>query len=143
MWSIFSYWLVIFKTFIDRLVEKEVIIEILSRGPTKCLVVAKIPNSSHYRRVDFLFSPPEEFPFAILYFTGSKEFNTSMREKALKMEVTLNEHGFSKMEGRKKGEKIDMPELINRIITSKKKVIACYDHGLYYDIFYLLQMCLL
>ena len=97
----------IFKTFIDRLVEKQVITEILSRGPTKCLVVAKIPNSSHYRRVDFLFSPPEEFPFAILYFTGSKEFNTSMREKALKMGVTLNEHGFSKMEGRKKGEKIE------------------------------------
>lgn len=106
----------IFKTFIDRLVENKIIVEILSRGPTKCLVVAKLPSSPHYRRVDFLFSSPEEFPFAILYFTGSKEFNTDMREQALKMGYTLNEHGFSKMEGRKKGEKIESE---NRFISEK------------------------
>ena len=47
------------------------------------------------------------YPFALLYFTGSKEFNTGMRERALKMGYTLNEHGFSKMEGRKKGAKVD------------------------------------
>ena len=30
-----------------------------------------------------------------------------MRERALRMGYTLNEHGFSKMEGRKKGAKVD------------------------------------
>ena len=40
----------------------------------------KLPNALYARRVDFLFTTKEEFPFAILYFTGSKEFNTSVRK---------------------------------------------------------------
>ena len=39
-----------------------------------------------------------------------------MRERALKMGYTLNEHGFSKMEGRKKGDKLD------RVIKSQKEI---------------------
>ena len=94
-------------SFIDELVNKKVILEVLSRGPTKCLVIAKLPRHKVARRVDFLFTPASTYPFALLYFTGSKEFNTGMRERALKMGYTLNEHGFSKMDGRKKGAKVD------------------------------------
>ena len=36
----------------------------------------------------------EEFPFAILYFTGSKMFNTLMRARANDMNLTMNEHGY-------------------------------------------------
>ena len=43
----------------------------------------------------------------ILYFTGSKYFNVGMRERALNMGYSLNEHGFYKMDGKVKGEKID------------------------------------
>lgn len=96
-----------FKTFIDTLLEKNIILEVLSRGNTKCLVVAKLPWCQYARRVDFLYTSPEEFAFSILYFTGSKGFNTAMRERALNLGYTLNEHGFSKMENRKKGEKLD------------------------------------
>ena len=96
----------VFVEFIDKLLKAKVIIEVLSRGPTKCLVIAKLPGAKYARRVDFLYSSKEEFPFAILYFTGSKDFNTAMRERALTMGYTLNEHGFSKMEGRKKGAKL-------------------------------------
>jgi DNA polymerase/3'-5' exonuclease PolX len=92
---------------INVLIEKKVILEVLSRGPTKCLVVAKLPRHKIARRVDFLFTSDDAYPFALLYFTGSKEFNTEMRERALRMGYTLNEHGFSKMEGRKKGAKVD------------------------------------
>jgi DNA ligase (NAD+) len=97
----------VFKDFVDALISKQIIVEVLSRGPTKCLVIAKIPGSQYARRVDFLFTSPDEYPFAVLYFTGSKEFNTAMRERALKMGFTLNEHGFSKMENKKKGDKVD------------------------------------
>ena len=93
--------------FIDTLIDRKIILEVLSRGPTKCLVIAKLPRHKIARRVDFLFSPATSYAFALLYFTGSKEFNTNMRERALRMGYTLNEHGFSKMEGRKKGAKID------------------------------------
>lgn len=98
---------IVYNTFIDDLLEKEVIVEVLSRGKTKCLVIARLPNTKVARRVDFLFTSPEEYPFAVLYFTGSKEFNKSMREQALKMGYSLNEHGFSKMENRKKSDKLD------------------------------------
>ena len=109
----------VFKQFVDNLLEKNIIVEVLSRGPTKCLVITKLPGYVTARRVDFLYSSPEEYPFATLYFTGSKEFNTNMRERALKMGLTLNEHGFSKMEGRKKGDKL------TKIFKDEKEI---FDH---------------
>ena len=96
----------VFINFIDELIKKKLIVEILSRGPTKCLVMAKIPSSDSVRRVDFLYTGLEEFPFAILYFTGSKIFNTVMRHIALEKGYTMNEHGINNMEGKKKGDKV-------------------------------------
>lgn len=96
----------IFKKFLDALIFEGIIVEVLSRGPSKCLVIAKIPNSETFRRVDFLYASSEEFPFSILYFTGSKAFNTLMRHQALTMGLSMNEHGLYKMEGKKKGDKI-------------------------------------
>jgi NAD-dependent DNA ligase len=68
--------------------------------------MAKIPSSDSVRRVDFLYTGLEEFPFAILYFTGSKIFNTVMRHIALEKGYTMNEHGINNMEGKKKGDKV-------------------------------------
>ena len=99
----------VFINFIDELIKKKIILEVLSRGSTKCLVMAKIPTSDSVRRVDFLYTGLEEFPFAILYFTGSKIFNTVMRHVALEKGYTMNEHGINKMEGKKKGDKVEHP----------------------------------
>ena len=99
----------VFPDFVDILIKERIILEVLSRGPSKCLVIAKIPSSSYARRVDFLYTSKEEFPFSILYFTGSKIFNTVMRHQALTMGLTMNEHGLYKMDGKKKGEKVDHP----------------------------------
>jgi len=96
----------VFKNFIDELLKEKIILEILSRGPTKCLVMAKIPSSDSARRVDFLYTSLEEFPFAILYFTGSKIFNTVMRHVALEKGLTMNEHGLYTFENKKKGDKV-------------------------------------
>jgi NAD-dependent DNA ligase len=85
----------VFKQFIDELLAEKVIIEVLSRGKTKCLVITKL-GSKHARRVDFLYTNVEEYPFAVLYFTGSKAFNTVMRGHALRMGYTLNEHRIKK-----------------------------------------------
>ena len=93
-----------FRSFISELKTKNIILEVLSEGDTKSFVIAKLPYYKTARRVDFMYTPPEEFPFAILYFTGSKEFNTSMRAYALKLGVSLNEHGLSKKAGKKKDE---------------------------------------
>ena len=96
----------VFIDFINSLISQKIILEVLSRGPTKCLVIAKIPCSNTSRRIDFLYTNPEEYPFSVLYFTGSKIFNTVMRGHALSIGLTMNEHGLYKMEAKKKGEKV-------------------------------------
>ena len=106
-----------YESFLDELLSRKIIVEVLSRGPTKCLVITKLPGSEYARRVDFLYTSPEEYPFSVLYFTGSKIFNNVMRHQAQKMGYSMNEHGITK---------------------DKKKV----DHIFKYekDIFYFLNM---
>ena len=98
-----------FKQFVDRLVETKKIIEVLSRGESKCLVIMKLGSGSKVvaRRVDFLYCSPEEYPFSVLYFTGSKIFNTVMRGRALSLGYSLNEHGLHRMSNKQKGAKVD------------------------------------
>jgi NAD-dependent DNA ligase/DNA polymerase/3'-5' exonuclease PolX len=99
---------VIYKAFVDELIKTGIILEILSRGQSKTLVIAKLPGEKDHiaRRVDFLYAPPDEFAFAILYFTGSKIFNTVMRQYGLDKGYTFNEHGIYKLENKKKGQKV-------------------------------------
>lgn len=99
----------VFNIIIDLLIKEKIIIEVLSRGKIKSLVIAKIypeNNNCIARRIDFLYSPPSEYSFAILYFTGSKIFNTIMRQRALDLGYTLNEHGISYMKYGIKYEKV-------------------------------------
>ena len=95
----------VFHAFLDKMIEEKILIEVLSRGDIKSLGVSKLGNNPA-RRIDFMFTPRKENAFAILYFTGSKEFNTAMRSQALKMGYSLNEHGLYKMENKKKGAKL-------------------------------------
>ena len=74
-------------------------------GKTKKLTIAQLPGKTP-RRIDFLYSPPDEYAFAVLYFTGSKDFNVAMRGRATKIGYTLNEHGISTFTGKTKGDKI-------------------------------------
>jgi len=96
-----------FNKFLDALIKDGIVIEVLTRGKTKSLTIGEIKNSIP-RRIDFLYTPPTEYAFATLYFTGSKAFNTVMRQRALDMGYTLNEHGLSIMKSGKKGEKVDI-----------------------------------
>jgi NAD-dependent DNA ligase/DNA polymerase/3'-5' exonuclease PolX len=98
----------VFKNFIDILISKKIIVEVLSRGSSKCLVIARIFPMATARRVDFLYTPKEEYPFSILYFTGSKFFNTVMRQHAVSLGFTMNEHGLYKLDkdGKTKGDKV-------------------------------------
>ncbi len=99
----------VYKQFVDQLIKMGIILEVLSRGPSKTLVITTLlPSSEHIaRRVDFLFAPPDEFAFAILYFTGSKIFNTVMRQYGVNKGYTFNEHGIYLFQNKKKGPKVD------------------------------------
>ena len=74
-----------------------IILEILSQGKSKSLLICALPGGRP-RRVDFLYASPKEFPFSILYFTGSKGFNVGMRAYALKRGYSLNEHGCTRID---------------------------------------------
>jgi DNA ligase (NAD+) len=112
----------VFRKFVDELIKEKIILEVLSRGPTKCLVITKLGEFPDARRVDFLYTSPKEYPFSVLYFTGSKIFNTVMRGRALSLGYSLNEHGMSKMQEKKKGEKAVKGELVDHEFNSENDI---------------------
>uniref|UniRef100_A0A6C0CUW5 DNA-directed DNA polymerase n=1 Tax=viral metagenome TaxID=1070528 RepID=A0A6C0CUW5_9ZZZZ len=71
---------------------------IFALGKKKFMGMAKLPYSvvegTISRRLDILFCPASEYAFALLYFTGSKEFNVKMRERAKQLGYRLNEKGL-------------------------------------------------
>jgi len=69
--------------------------EILAHGATKSSVLLQNGMQCDLRAVT-----PEEFPFALNYFTGSKEHNVRMRGLCLERGWSLNEYRFSLVEGR-------------------------------------------
>ena len=99
-----------FDAFLDKLIADKIVTEVLTRGKTKSLTIGQLTSSigSIPRRIDFLYTKPNEYAFATLYFTGSKAFNTVMRQRALDLGYTLNEHGLSKMASGKKGDKVEI-----------------------------------
>jgi DNA polymerase (family X) len=52
-----------------------------------------------WRQVDILYCTEREYPFALLYFTGSYEFNIAMRAWAQKLGFTLNQKELSGWDG--------------------------------------------
>jgi len=65
------------------------VIEVVGRGPTKCSVrLASGPNA------DLRVVPAEAFPFALLYFTGSKAHNIALRARAQSLGLKLNEYAL-------------------------------------------------
>jgi DNA ligase (NAD+) len=112
----------VFREFIDELIKMRVIVEVLSHGQTKCLVIAKLPGASVARRVDFLYTSPEEYPFSVLYFTGSKIFNTVMRGRALSLGYSLNEHGMAVMSEKKKGEKSVKGNKVDHVFHGERDI---------------------
>jgi DNA polymerase (family 10) len=76
-------------------------------GSTKSSVVLNSGINCDLRVVD-----DAEFPFALNYFTGSKDHNVRLRTIAKKFDLSLNEYGFSKIGSEEKRGKA-------------KKIVAC------------------
>jgi len=63
--------------------------KILARGPTKASVLLADGIQSDLRVVS-----DAEYPFALVYFTGSKEHNIVLRQRAIDRGLRLNEYGL-------------------------------------------------
>lgn len=111
-----------FTTILESLIKDGTITEVLSKGNVKCLTLVKIKPTMPMRRIDFLYSPPKEYPFALLYFTGSKLFNTLVRQTANELGFTLNEHGLSHIKDKIKGELLTQEFLTEEAILHFLKI---------------------
>jgi DNA polymerase (family 10) len=65
------------------------ILNVIAKGETKASVLLQGGIQSDLRVVS-----DAEFPFALMYFTGSKEHNIVMRQRAIERGLRLNEYGL-------------------------------------------------
>jgi DNA ligase-1 len=68
--------------------------EHLAYGDKKYNGICKLGRLGKSRRIDIMYTKPNEYPFAILYFTGSDSFNKEMRQKCLEKGLSLNEYSL-------------------------------------------------
>lgn len=104
--------------------------EVLGQGETKSSV-----RSEEGRQVDLRIVQPDFYPAALLYFTGSKEHNVALRQRARDKKLQLNEYGLFKQ---KKNKEADLDRPLR--VKSEKDIyrhldLACIppemreDHG--------------
>ncbi len=82
---------------IEDFVAQPGVLKISAQGETKASVI--LPGGI---QCDLRVVRDQEFPFALAYFTGSKEHNIAMRQRAIQRGLRLNEYGLfrSKVETR-------------------------------------------
>jgi DNA polymerase (family 10) len=73
----------------DSVAGHELVEEVTARGDTK--LTARLASGVN---LDLRVVPPESFPYALQHFTGSKEHNVALRERAKKMGLKSNEYGL-------------------------------------------------
>lgn len=74
---------------IDFFTSQEGILSVLAKGETKASVI--LPGGI---QADLRVVSDVEFPSALAYFTGSKEHNIVMRQRAIQRGLRLNEYGL-------------------------------------------------
>lgn len=85
----------------DMFVQLPGILSVNAKGDTKASVVLKGGVQADLRVVS-----DAQYPFALNYFTGSKEHNIALRARALRLKnLSLNEYGFSPANEKEKSAK--------------------------------------
>jgi len=87
----------------DAFVNHDLVVEVLGRGDTKSSV-----RTENGRQVDLRIVTEQEYPAALMYFTGSKEHNIVLRQRARDRGMSLNEYGLFKLSDEKETD-FDQP----------------------------------
>jgi DNA polymerase (family 10) len=87
--------------------KRQAVIEHVLRSPGLFEVLAQGDNKVSFKlrsgmQVDVRLLPPDSFGAALQYFTGSKNHNVTLRQRALKQGLTLNEYGLFTVKGEKR-----------------------------------------
>jgi DNA polymerase/3'-5' exonuclease PolX len=98
-----SYPVNLLQKFVEFLTKLDFLVDHLtSNGRSKYMGFCIVKQSGKVktvtaRRIDIRFIPYDSYGTAILYFTGSKNFNTKMRSHALSKGYSLNEYGLKRL----------------------------------------------
>lgn len=102
-------------------IEEDKNIIIIRNGDTQIKLLVRLKNGQRsrfmtskdeYIPTDILITTEEQYPFALMHFTGSKEFNQKIRAHAKSMGMKLNQYGLYKHNTRLPG------------LTTEKKIFA-------------------
>ena len=94
-------------------------VSVLAHGDVKFMGLCKLPKHKTYRRIDILYTPPHEYPFALLYFTGNFKFNVDMRRHATSMGLSLNEQSLTNIENK---------QPVNHTFTTEKDIFEYLNY---------------
>jgi len=99
----------------DNIVDilKNILPATLAQGETKYMGIIRLSEETNGHRIDIRLIEPIHYPVALLYFTGSKEFNILIRNHALDLGMSLNEYTLTNIP---KGETITSEEDIFRVL---------------------------
>ena len=107
------------KDFLKKMKDDGYILESLASGKNKFMGICKLKDNIP-RRIDILVADSNYY-FALLYFTGSYQFNIVMRNKALEMGYSLSEYGFK---DKTTGKLLDE---INITVKNEKDIFKILD----------------
>ena len=113
---------IVLKDIIKRFVDEKYVIEKLALGNNKFMGLCRLGcggSGTPARRIDILLADPSYYYFALLYFTGSYNFNIYMRKVALSKGLSLSEYGFKDS----KGNLMDTTDIIH----SEEDIFAYLD----------------
>jgi len=85
------------KPIMDAFVSLPEVMQIVGHGEKKSSIVASMAIGGHkvVLNADLRVVNEEAFPFALLYFTGSKEHNIRLRNRAIERGLSLNEYALA------------------------------------------------
>jgi DNA polymerase (family X) len=114
---------------IEFFVSQPGIVKVLAQGDTKASVILAGGIQCDLRVVS-----DTEFPFALAYFTGSKEHNIVMRQRAIQRGLRLNEYGLFKSKEETRDAKLLVPCQTEEDIFAKLDLVFVppelrEDHG--------------
>jgi DNA polymerase beta len=88
---------------VDMLRKDAYLVDDFAIGKHKYLGVCRLKRHHVFRRIDILYATKNVWPFSLLYFTGSKDFNVLLRNIALTQGYSLSEYGLKHTKEKNKG----------------------------------------
>jgi DNA polymerase beta len=89
-----DHWIECFHAGVKTLQREGILLEVLALGEKKCMAILRLGPTGKPRRLDILLTPSHEYPFALLHFTGSQQYNIQVRNHAIRLGYSLSEHGL-------------------------------------------------